>query len=310
MKKFLLMAFFLTAIPTVHANISGQPIPDGPCPPFSVNMYDSAGSCATNYVADSTGEFMLGTWAHFYPYPRNTYIGLWNVFVPRAGNYMMRTHICSVSSPNEECTIAKQVKYIDTHYIAVRPDKSLSDQNANFGGGTGRYDTLTPTKFCFSLVDQSGHEFASDDATSCSDATPLPDHPNNCTLSDVDLNVNIDVKRTELTTVATAGKGIRKQLSLICTGDKASTRTVSLTSASTMPVSNTTAIGTSTPGLGISVFYNNTLLSPDTNLTEEFQPGATPITLEFVPVRDPSVPAKKIATGNYSADAVLVMTEQ
>lgn len=118
------------------------------------------------------------------------------------------------------------------------------------------------------------------------------------------------VERNKLASVAKTGAGIQKQLTMTCEGKTSASYSLSLTTNTPLVISNGTAIGTSTKGLGVAMFYNNTMMSPGSNFSTEFKPGSTQINLEFVPVRDPNVTVNEVSTGDFSADAVLVMTEQ
>lgn len=97
---------------------------------------------------------------------------------------------------------------------------------------------------------------------------------------------------------------------MLCTLDSGTTVTTTFGfTALTILGGSAKAIRTTTPGLGIAIHYNGKIVSPSDSFTETFTAGVTNIDLEFEAVRDPTMPIKDIATGGFTASAIMVMTE-
>jgi hypothetical protein len=60
----------------------------------------------------------------------------------------------------------------------------------------------------------------------------------------------------------------------------------------------------------VAIIYNGKVVSPTDVFDETYQLGTNNINLEFQVVHDSSVATKDIATGDFSASAVMVMTQQ
>lgn len=313
MNKFIVIAWVFLLPCIAHATISGQPMGAAPCADGGENVMADAykESCTTSRSGDEDGVWMYGPGQLWLNKHGNSYIGQWLEYVPHSGKYKMRAYICEVAKPTDGCTSANSIDAIDTLYTYIKATDSISDNHPDFGGPTKTLAPLPfPTKMCYALIDEAGQEYKSSEANSCRDAEPLPDHPVKCNLDSANLNISVDVQRGQLMPSATQGRGVTKQLQMTCEADTSASFKISLSANKQIEIENGTAVGTSTNGLGIALYYNDKLLSPGTDLSAEFVSGATPINLEFVPVRDPSIPVNKISTGDYSADAVLVMTEQ
>ncbi|EOZ7472399.1 fimbrial protein [Enterobacter hormaechei] len=312
MNKYVIFAGIWLLSFSAHSFVSGQPMGFYPCAPGGENLLETYGdNCTVTPRADHDGIWMYGPNQTWQSKRGTSYIGIWDSYIPHPGKFAMRAHVCEVAKASDECTIMKSIDTIDSHYVSINPSLSLNDGQVDFMGPTKTAAPKPfPTKICYTLVDEAGQEFKSNDANSCIDGDSLPDHPVQCRLDSVNLNVTVDVKRGKLSSSATNGSGITKQLQMTCDGTTSSSFELSLSAKKQIEIDNGTVVGTSTKGLGIALYYNDKLLSLGTDLFAEFAPGTTPIKLEFVPVRDPAIPVNKISTGDFSADAVLVMTQQ
>lgn len=297
-----------------YAAVYGAPLPKT----CGVGHHDTdqfSDSCAPSGLEGiEQGYYLFGHDAQFYPGSGAGNIAVfWKGYPPHAGRYSMRAYLCLTTSESEICTIRKSITSLDSvESFDLVPTKTLDDQSPHFGGTATRYTSTDTFKMCFALVDEATkQEYGTPlSPLACPDVEPLPPTPTKCTVDNHDLNVPLKVVRSNLPSSATAGQGTVKSVSINCTGGKSVTYTVSLSTASTVPTETGTAIATSTPGLGVAMFFNDKPLTSTTPLSATYGPGTSDIRLEFVAVRDPSVPASHIATGDFNADAVLVMTEQ
>lgn len=94
-----------------------------------------------------------------------------------------------------------------------------------------------------------------------------------------------------------------------CDGDLATTVKTQF-QYTPIAVSNNQVVSTSNSNLGVAIIYKGSVVSPTDAFTETYQVGTTNIDLEFAAVRDPTVETKDIATGDFTASAVMVMTVQ
>lgn len=311
MNKLLTLFVLFLSVPYAHSYPSGMPVGAAPCLPGGSLVFDSGGdTCVPTNPGNLSGQWM---YAPGQPWSTSAHsrVGYWVEYPPHSGKFMMRAHRCEVSHYYDSCTMSKSVDTIDSHYVFLDASLKLNESSPDFGGAATAPAPLPfSSKACYTLVDEYGAEYSSYDKNSCSDADRLPNHPVKCNLGLTNLNVSIDVQRGQLMPSATQGRGVTKQLQMTCEATASASFKISLSANKQLEIENGTAIGTSTAGLGIALYYNDKLFSPGTDLSAEFVPGTTPINLEFVPVRDPTIPVNKISTGDFSADAVLVMTEQ
>lgn len=75
-------------------------------------------------------------------------------------------------------------------------------------------------------------------------------------------------------------------------------------------IGSSQAVKSSANGVGAAIFYGNKALSPSDVTSLNFLEGSNTLTLGFQAVRDSTVALKDIPTGAFTANAVLVMTQQ
>lgn len=241
--------------------------------------------------------------------------GLENAYPPFTANYSMRVHFCP-STGSGICTIGSSAQTLDsvstqlmhsTHAIA-----SESDQY-NFRGYSGVVSSASNA--CYTMVDPTGVEWASSSTPyMCQDANILPTVPATCYLND-GADLNVDMGNLERSTIATipassAAGNIKKEIDVLCTRDAGVT--VSTTFQFTpISISGSEVASTSTPYLGVAIFYEGKLVTPSSEpLIETFELGHTSRELEFQAVRDPNTALKDISSGDFNASVVMVMTEK
>ncbi|WP_341265997.1 fimbrial protein [Morganella morganii] len=100
-----------------------------------------------------------------------------------------------------------------------------------------------------------------------------------------------------------------KDISIKCDGNIAYNANMKL-EFTPISVSNEQVVSTSTTGLGVAVLYNGKAIQPGQTFPLSYQPGIHTLTLGFEAVRDPAIAATDLKTGDFTANAVLVFTEQ
>ena len=75
-------------------------------------------------------------------------------------------------------------------------------------------------------------------------------------------------------------------------------------------IGSSQAVKSSANGVGAAIFYGNKALSPSDVTPLNFLEGSNTLTLGFQAVRDSTVALKDIPAGAFTANAVLVMTQQ
>lgn len=236
------------------------------------------------------------------------------VYVPFTGMYSMAAHFCATESRYERCTIKNSYLTVPSlSKVSLISNIELYKQNGTFGGGSSAVLTAT-SSMCWTFVDERGIEWSANSPAYCADANKLPTVPANCYINyQGDLNVDMgSLERSNIATVpasSTAGS-IKKIFPVLCTRD-AGTTVKTTFQFTALTVNGKEVVSTSTPNLGVAIFYNGKLVGPaSTPIIETFEPGYTDRELEFQAVRNADVEAKNITTGDFTASAVMVMTEQ
>ncbi|WP_240182673.1 fimbrial protein [Morganella morganii] len=145
----------------------------------------------------------------------------------------------------------------------------------------------------------------------CADAHELPVEPPKCTLNGgADLDVQLGKsERTDIAVKSGTTTPVTKDISIKCDGNIVYNANMKL-DYTPISVSNEQVISTSTTGLGVAVLYNGKAIQPGQTFPLSYQPGIHTLTLGFEAVRDPAIPATDLKTGDFTASAVLVFTEQ
>ncbi|MHA0962852.1 hypothetical protein [Enterobacter cancerogenus] len=235
-------------------------------------------------------------------------------YIPLPGQYRLRLYVCP-STTYGFCTIKNSSEYIESaNSVNLNPKETISSQNPNFGGNSGMTRILFSFNICLALVDSSGVIWGTADRVSCEGASPLPTTPSTCFLNNnADLNVDMgSLERSKIAISPASGSvgNVKKIIPVLCTRDAGTTVTTTFQFTS-LTVNGNEVISTSIKNLGVAVFYNGKLVGPSSApITENFEASTTNRELEFQAVRDPNVELKEIPTGNFTASAVMVMTEQ
>lgn len=235
-----------------------------------------------------------------------------NFYVPYTGEYRMRMHFCP-SNKRDKCTISKATQTMDTvNKVTISSAERINAEERLFGGYSGV--TAVDSNACYALVDSSGAVWTGGGYFMCSDGNSLPSTPATCYLnhnSNLDVNMG-NLERSAISTAPMYGAtgNLKKTVSVLCTRDAGTTVSTAF-QFTTLTFNGQEVVSTSSAHLGVAIFYKGKLFGPSSEpVIENFEVGYTDRELEFQAVRDPNVELKEIPTGNFTASAVMIMTEQ
>lgn len=230
-------------------------------------------------------------------------------YVAFAGLYKMRMYACP-SQTAGNCTIAESTEYFDSlKSVQLNSSQLIVNQNPNFGGASGMLSV--PSRVCYVFVSPDGSEWKTSAMRTCQDALALPEVPAFCYLN-MGKDLNVDMGTMERGTISTVPGSTTKKnvpMKVMCSGDASLNATFTL-QYTPITIVGSEVIGSSIDGVGVAVSINDKMMSPTDSVNMDFIAGVTEVTLGFEVVRDPYKNIGNIATGNFSADAVLVMTKQ
>ncbi|TDS84892.1 type 1 fimbria pilin [Rahnella sp. BIGb0236] len=233
-------------------------------------------------------------------------------YVEYAGVWFMRAHICEKSGG--DCTISRSSSFVDAaNKWQLVPDQSLNMQSLDAGGASTSVTIPYDFNMCYSFVDDAGREWKTGDVWDCADGRALPLQPVTCSINAGSaLEVSLgDVDRNVLKPGVIKGSAtnILKSVAVICNGDLSATLTTKF-EFTPMVSGGQQSVKTGTTGLGVGIIYNGAVVNTTDEYTATYAPGSTTVNLEFGAVRDNNVLARGIATGTFTASAVMIMTQQ
>lgn len=235
-------------------------------------------------------------------------------FVPYTDKWKLRAYMCPSTKPTV-CTLAKATSYMDTiNAVEVESSVSLGRKSDLFKSGEGIIPANTALCYTIFAANMPDIQWATNDKVTCPDAHMLPTTPSDCYINEAsDLNISMgSLERSDIPTEPDPNNVMTKtsSVSVLCTRD-ATTAVVTRFNYTPVSVSSHNLVSTGIDGLGVAIYYKGTLIENGQSLpVENFETGFSYIELKFIPVRDRSTAVKNIATGDFSADAVLEMTEQ
>lgn len=239
-------------------------------------------------------------------------------FVPKSGNYEMKMYWCSLPYNMDTCNKANGSVLLSGGVVRLESSKNLRSQQVV----TSAKKTIAPNKggYCITLSDvDTGYEYKGKMGYGpdgrgkfCADAHELPVEPPKCTLNGgTDLDVQLGkLERSDIPVKSgTSSAMVTKDISVNCEGNVEYNANMKL-EFTPISVSNEQIISTSTTGLGVAVLYNGRTVQPGKTFPLSYQPGIHTLTLGFEAVRDPAMAVADLKTGDFTANAVLVFTEQ
>lgn len=229
-------------------------------------------------------------------------------YVPFTDMYKLRTRACAAKEAGN-CTIARTTEYFDAvKSIKLNSSTIIFSQQPDFGGGSGMLSTWS--QLCFTFVSSDGTEWKTKALITCQDALMLPETPSFCYLN-MGQDFNVDMGTMERGTISTVPGSTTKKtvpLKVVCTRDASVSATFTLHYTPVTIVGHE-VVSSTTKGVGVAVFLNDKMMSTSDSINMDFTVGITEINLGFEVVRDPYINVGNIATGDFSADAVLIMTK-
>lgn len=238
-------------------------------------------------------------------------------YVPVSGNFELKVYWCSLPENMDTCKKSNGTLLISGGVVRLESSISLREQLIIAGNKT----TKSPSQggYCITLEDvDTGYEYKGNMGYGpdgrgkfCADAHELPVEPPKCTLNGgTDLDIQLGkLERTDIAVKSGTTTPVTKDISIKCDGNIDYNATMKL-EFTPISVSNDQVISTSTTGLGVAVLYNGKTVQPGQTFPLSYQPGIHTLTLGFEAVRDPAINATDLKTGDFTANAILVFTEQ
>ena len=260
--------------------------------------------CAGSSASGPSGYMIKGNACTISPIPGQ--------YVPHSGYYKVALYLWG------DTGISNEAVYFDQNI-------PISEQNASVTGADSRVFPQAPIQIgmCYQLIDETGAKFAitveGGDYYSrewCGDATPAPptppQPPTSCTINNGNpLNVNLGtVDRAQMSISPGTGSIRHIQIPVECTGEVSGITTNMQLTYTPLTVNGSDVIQTSTNGLGITIMYDSKPLSPTDITPVTFNIGQNNLDIGFEVVRNPDVGVGGIATGAFTASAVLILTQQ
>lgn len=243
-----------------------------------------------------------------------------SAYAPFTGTFFVRMHYCQVAEQKtkiqgQRCTLEGSYMSVDsTKKIEVSTKYPLGVSDYDFGGGVGPGPLPYPSSMCFTLVDTNGNEWGDANTfSSCVDANPLPDKPAVCYINyGSDLNVNFGtIERSKIALNPHSGDlgNVQKNTTVLCTRD-ADVTVKTKFSFTPVNINGNQVVSTGSDKMGVAIIYNGKVVTPADVFTETYSQGYTNINLEFEMIRQSGNDLGEIPTGEFSADAIMIMTMQ
>lgn len=232
-------------------------------------------------------------------------------FVPKTASYILRLYMCAAGETPPGCP------YSDSPARAISSKTDMAGQNIDFDGprtqGGGSLDTQVRSG-CYSLRNPAGTEYSISLGITpgCPNSQPLPDHPIVCTFNAGASTLNIDMgilTRSALSVTPGNTTPVTKAIDIDCDSDASVNYTVSFQFTS-IPGDGNQYIATSLKGLAVAFSVDGNLVNPSATMTKSYTPGQNTMTLSFEALRDKAVNVGDMETGDFSASAVMILTEQ
>ena len=249
--------------------------------------------------------------------PSESNVGDDKSFVPTSGNYEMKMYWCSFPYNMDTCNKTNGSVLLSGGIVRLESSKNLRSQQIV----TSAKKTVAPNKggYCITLSDvDTGYEYKGKMGYGpdgrgkfCADAYELPVNPPICTFnSGAVLDVKLgQMERSDIAVKSGTTTPVTKDITINCAGNIEYNANMKL-EYTPISVSNDNVVSTSTKGLGVAVLYKGKVIQPGESFPLSYQPGINTLTLGFEAVRDPAMALSDLKTGDFTANAVLVFTEQ
>lgn len=315
MNKLMLRgaALFFLLVISQGANAIGWVGAGGTCAAGSFNTLQYNGYC--DWIPNTGAYYGNGQTVNFNTSTGNT--GDNKAYVPKSGYYTTKVYWCGRPENMDTCSKGKGSVLLIGDRVWLEQSKSFVEQKIFNSDQTKKAPSAGG--YCFTIEDtETGYEYRGDMGYGpdnrgkfCGDAHRLPVEPPKCTLNGgTDLDVQLGkLERTDIAVKSGTTTPVTKDISIKCDGNIPYNANMKL-DFTPITVSNEKVISTSTTGLGVAVVYQGKTVQPGETFPLSYQPGIHTLTLGFEAVRDPAMAATDLKTGNFTATAVLVFTEQ
>jgi type 1 fimbria pilin len=231
-------------------------------------------------------------------------------YPPFSAPFKMRMHFCPAVETGY-CTLRASTFYLDsTASVYLQSGMLVTAQNPDFGGFTGVLSTSSTS--CLTYLDSEMNEWKSLGDFFCRDATGLPEKPATCFLNhEQDLNVYMgEIERSEIqTSISSSNHHVKKEFKVLCTRD-AGTSAIIQFEYETISVDGGDAIFSSADGVGIAMMFDGEVVGRNKTFSRNYDAGYSTESLDFYVVRDNLYPISDIPSGDFTANAVMVLTIQ
>ncbi len=239
-------------------------------------------------------------------------------YVPLSGLFELKMYWCPLPENMDTCSRANGTLLLSGGVVKLNSSIPLKKQDIvkRFAGNR----SPSAGGYCITLSDvNTGYEYRGNlgygpdgRGIFCGDVYKLPMEPPKCLLNNgADLDVLLGkLERNNIAVKAGSSvQSVSKDISINCSGSMAYNANMEL-KYTPLIVGGEEIISTTTKGLGIAVIYSGNVVRPGKSYPLSYQLGIHTLKLGFEAVRDPAVAATDLKTGDFTANAVLVFTEQ
>lgn len=316
MKKLLMRgpALFILLMVSQGANAIGWVGASGTCVTGGKNTIQYALYCDWS---SNTGAYYGNGQTVSFLMAQGGNTGDSKAFVPKSGYYTTKVYWCAYPENMDTCSKGKGSLLLTGDRVWLEQSKSFDQQKIFNNDQTKKVSSAGG--YCFTIEDtETGYEYRGNMGYGpdgrgkfCGDAYKLPVEPPKCILNGgTDLDVQLgQLERSDIAVKSGTTTPVTKDITINCSGNVVYNANMKL-DFTPVSVSNEKVISTSTPGLGVAVLYNGKAVQPGQIFPLSYQPGIHTLTLGFEAVRDPAMNATDLKTGDFTANAVLVFTEQ
>ncbi|WP_413483136.1 fimbrial protein [Morganella psychrotolerans] len=238
-------------------------------------------------------------------------------YVPVSGNFELKVYWCSLPENMDTCSKSSGTLLFSGG--VVRLESSISLREQLLIAGEKSMKAPSPGGYCITLSDvNTGYEYKGNMGYGpdgrgkfCADAHALPVNPPICSFNGgniLDIQLG-QLDRGDIATKPGTTTASTKDITINCSGSIEYNANMKL-EYTPISVSNDNVVSTSTKGLGVAVLYKGKAIQPGDSFPLSYQPGINTLTLGFEAVRDPAMAVSDLKTGDFTANAVLVFTEQ
>lgn len=237
-------------------------------------------------------------------------------YVPRSDYYSVIVYWCGRPENMDTCSKSRGTVLMIGDRVWLASSLPFSKQHIFNNSQTKKAPSAGG--YCFTIADDNGYEYRGNMGYGpdgrgkfCGDVHKLPIDPPKCSINN-DSNLDIQLGKLERGDIAVKSgttTPVSKDIIINCVGNIEYNANMKL-DYTPISVSNENVVSTSTNGLGVAVLYKGKAIQPGESFPLSYQPGINTLSLAFEAVRDPAMALSDLETGNFTANAVLIFTEQ